>query len=105
MDIRYGDSISMHQLLESIDQLDPEAIVYTWNTSSSLSPSSSLVLMEDEEYAPSGSSYLLEVHLIKDVITVWSEWRDGRAPSLDEKCAAVAHYATHDAYIPTDKAG
>jgi hypothetical protein len=39
--------------------------------------------------AASGMRYLLEIALARDAIRVWSEWRDGKQPSLDEKVAAV----------------
>ena len=45
-------------------------------------------------------SYLLEVSLAKEVVQVWSEWRDGRRPTAIDKCEAVIYYAEHDAYLP-----
>ncbi|MGW6934687.1 hypothetical protein ACWGE0_31825 [Lentzea sp. NPDC054927] len=57
---------------------------------------------EDEPDPPPGTRYLLEVWLAKEVLEVWSSWRGGRRPSLDEACGAVAHYAGHDAYQPVD---
>jgi hypothetical protein len=47
-----------------------------------------------------GLQYLLEVALAKEAVQVWSEWRNGAAPTLDDKVAAVIHYATHDRYLP-----
>jgi hypothetical protein len=57
---------------------------------------------EEEEDPPSGARYLLEVSIVKEVLDVWSSWRDGRIPSLAEACEAVLHYASHDAYLPTE---
>jgi hypothetical protein len=63
----------------------------------------SLVLAEGEAPLP-GFKYLLEVFLVKDVIEVWSKWRGGKRPSRAERSAAVAHFASHDAYLPTEHA-
>jgi hypothetical protein len=63
----------------------------------------SLVLAEGEETSP-GFKYLLEVYLAKNVIEVWSKWRDGKRPSRAERTTAEAHYASHDAYLPAESA-
>jgi hypothetical protein len=47
-----------------------------------------------------GFKYLLEVYLAKEAIEVWREWRDNRVQSIEDRCAAVIHYATTDAYLP-----
>jgi hypothetical protein len=44
--------------------------------------------------------HLLEVDLAREAIEVWSEWRDGRTPTLAEAVGAVIWYAEHDAYEP-----
>ena len=44
--------------------------------------------------------YLLEVFLAKEVVEVWSKWRNGRNPTALDKCAAVIYYAENDAYLP-----
>lgn len=46
--------------------------------------------------------YLLGTRIAKEVIEVWSEWRDGRVPSPEDALAAVLHYAENDAYLPDD---
>jgi hypothetical protein len=56
--------------------------------------------VDDVRAEPQGMAYLLEVDLVQDVLEVWSEWRDGTAPTTAESVAAVVHYAEHDAYIP-----
>lgn len=73
-------------MLEQIDHIDRKATA----------------LAEGEAPPPSGFKYLLEVYLAEDAIEVWSEWRAGRRPSRAERTAAVAHYASHDAYLPTE---
>jgi hypothetical protein len=56
----------------------------------------------DEELAapPEGTEYVLEVSLMRNVLKVWSAWRNGAAPSIPQACEAVLHYAERDAYLP-----
>jgi len=48
---------------------------------------------------PDGFVYLLEVDLVRDVLTVWADWR-GRPATAAEGADAVIHYAVFDAYEP-----
>jgi len=86
-------------VLGEIDELHEEATIYI-NDGPVDDSTESLVLAEGEA-PPPGFKYLLEVFLAKDVIDVWSKWRGGKRPSRAERVAAVAHYASHDAYLPT----
>ncbi|WP_406697693.1 hypothetical protein V5E97_02430 [Singulisphaera sp. Ch08] len=52
-----------------------------------------------------GMCYLLEVSRARDAIRVWSDWREGRQPTLDEKVQAVIYYAENDAFMPGTKRG
>ncbi|MFS8101767.1 hypothetical protein LFM09_32030 [Lentzea alba] len=64
-------------------------------------PSTRVVLLDQSAGDPPADvRYLLEVVIAKEVLEVWSEWRDGRQPTLPEACEAVLHYASHDAYLP-----
>lgn len=47
-----------------------------------------------------GFHLLLEVPVAREVLQVWSAWRDDRPPDPDEAAAAVIYYAEHDAYQP-----
>lgn len=58
-------------------------------------------LVSDEDDAPDGSVYLLEVGLAREAIAVWSQWRKPRTPSPEDACEAVIYYASNDAYLPT----
>jgi hypothetical protein len=49
---------------------------------------------------PPGMRYLLEVSLAREAIKVWSDWREGRIPSSDDKVEAVIYFAERDAYLP-----
>jgi hypothetical protein len=44
--------------------------------------------------------YLLEVSLAREVLEVWTAWRDGRRPTISEACEAIIYYASNDAYLP-----
>lgn len=57
-----------------------------------------VVAKEDQQ--PPGYDYLLETELVREVLAVWSEWRDGRSPTPSEAARAVMHYAELDAYLP-----
>jgi hypothetical protein len=57
---------------------------------------------EDESgKAPSGFRYLIEVHVAKDVVEVWTAWHHGQAPAPEEAARAIIYYAEHDSYEPT----
>lgn len=46
------------------------------------------------------SDYFLEVFTARDVLKNWSVLRDGKQPTLDERCQALIYYAQHDANVP-----
>ena len=50
-----------------------------------------------------GFEYFLEVHVAKETVEVWSEWRDGRQPTISEKLEAMIYYAEQDSWLPTDE--
>jgi hypothetical protein len=88
---------SLAELLGRIDDLDRDEIVYAatpWTHDSD-----AVCADEDEDGAPAGLTYLLEVELVHDVTQVWSARRGGRTPTAEELTDAVIHYATHDAYL------
>ena len=45
----------------------------------------------------------LEVDIAKEAVRVWSEWRGGITPTLEDKLAAVIHYALNDSFLPVDE--
>jgi len=49
---------------------------------------------------PEVYEYFLEVDLVREVLEVWSAWRNGQIPTTNEACTAVIYYAEHDAYQP-----
>jgi hypothetical protein len=89
-------------VLEEIDHLDRKATIYVKN--GIVDDSTESVVLAEGEEPPPGFKYLLEVYIAKEAIEVWSKWRDGKRPSRAERSAAVAHYASHDAYLPPEPA-
>ncbi|WP_209721191.1 hypothetical protein [Marmoricola sp. OAE513] len=92
--MRLGD------LLDGLDQLPSDATIFAerpWNFDSS-----SMVVMEDVDDTQDRGpfSYLLEIDVCAEVVEVWSAWRAGRTPTPEQRCAAIVHYALHDAYEP-----
>jgi hypothetical protein len=47
-------------------------------------------------------SYVLGVEQAKECIQVWSEWRDGKRPSPQDKFAAVMYYSRNDSWLPLE---
>jgi len=91
---------TLRELIAHVDDLDDGAVIYA---SRPWSPQASAVVGAGDEH-PDGHDYLLEVDLVREVLTVWSAWREDRLPTLDEAALAVIHYANHDSYEPVDEA-
>jgi hypothetical protein len=89
-------------VLEEIDHLNRKATIYVKD--GPVDDSTESFVLAEGEAPPPGFKYLLEVYLAQEAIEVWSEWRGGKRPSRAERSAAVAHYASHDAYLPTEPA-
>lgn len=94
--------MKLKDLVSRIDGEDESLVIF----SSQRSRDAEVVLI-DEDLAdepastPQGFAYLLEVSAAKDAVRVWSEWRQGRSPTVDEATDAVLYYAEHDAFQPT----
>ena len=85
-----------------LDELDEDATIYTDGTS----PAARAAVVHDEAERlaarEAGLRTFIEVVLAKEAIEVWSEWRAGAEPTVDDRLEAVAYYATNDAYLPVD---
>jgi hypothetical protein len=90
------------QQLERIDDGDPFEVPTIFARKPWGPDSDAVILREDtlESESHPGLRCLLAVYIAREVLEVWSAWRDGRSPSHDEAAAAVIHYAEHDAYMP-----
>lgn len=95
---------TLGDLLDGIDGLDPALTLYAPEARPLLPTSPARAIPDDEGsiqfLAADGLVYFLEVDIAREVIEVWSAWRDGRVPTVEERVAAVTFYADHDAYLP-----
>jgi hypothetical protein len=93
---------TLRDVVKELDVLDEDATIYADGSS----PAARAAVVGDEaERAAARNAGLrtfLEVALAREAIAVWSEWRGGAEPTLDDRLEAVAHYATNDAYLPVD---
>ena len=101
MGIRSGasESISIGQLIQEIGRFSDDLTAYV--PDGQVSPETTVLLVDEEvDGVPEGGVDPLEVEIIKEVISVWREWRNGADPSLRQAFDAVIYYAVHDAYEP-----
>ncbi len=96
--------MTLAELLEELDSLTDDLTIYAAKAPawSAAAPATACLEFGDAE-APGeahGMSYLLEVPLAKEAVQVWSEWRGGREPTVEDKCEAVIYYAENDTYLP-----
>jgi len=92
---------TLRDVVGALDDLDDEAVIYT----DGASPAARAAVIGGtavDEAKANGLRYFLEVALAKEAVVVWSDWRGGAKPTIDDKLMAVSYYATHDAYIPLD---
>jgi hypothetical protein len=93
----------MGDLLTTSDQLDDEIIAFVPDGADvDLLTPVLLLDFEEHECGVEGYRYLLEGEGIKESILVWSLWRGGRLPSLEDKLSAVLFYARNDAFLPVE---
>ena len=92
---------TLRDVVTALDAHDDDAVIYTDGTS----PAARAAVVDEAstgDAKDAGLRYFLEVALAKDAVEVWSAWRGGAEPSVDDKLIAIAHYATHDTYLPVD---
>jgi hypothetical protein len=99
-----AETMSLATLLEHLDNISEDYTIYVADTIKAPSAATAAVALHEsaDGSVPSDMRYLLEVPLAREVIKVWSDWREGRIPSLDDKVEAVNYYSEHDAYLPTE---
>jgi hypothetical protein len=97
-----GDSVtSLAQIVAHLDEAGPDALMFVeppWHADSR----AAVVAHDAETTRVDGLRYFLEVDLAREVLQVWSAWRDGRKPSLDDAVVAIIYYAQRDAFLPVD---
>jgi len=95
-----SDAISLRRIIDEIGGLDDGLTVYA-PAGAEVSPETPVYLVNEEtEEPPAGTEYVLELSLVKNVVKVWSAWRNGAVPTVSQACEAVLHYAKYDAYLP-----
>jgi hypothetical protein len=90
---------TLRDVVGALLELDEENVIYTDGTS----PAARAAVLPETDAAAAkaeGLRYFLEVALARDAVDVWSEWRAGAEPTVDDKLMAISYYATHDAYLP-----
>ncbi len=92
---------TLRKVVGALDELDEEAVIYTDGTS----PAARAVARHEGEAAEAkaaGLRYVLEVASAKDAVDVWSAWRDGSEPTVDDKLMAISHYARRRTFRSND---
>jgi hypothetical protein len=94
---------TLRDVVKDLDGLDDDDTIYTDGSSPA---ARALVVAPGGDDRPMQGElrYFLEVALAKEAVIVWSEWRHGAEPTIDDKLMAISYYATHDAYLPRDQA-
>jgi hypothetical protein len=91
--------MTLRDAFARLDDFEDDETIFA----ASATPAARAVVAAADGSPPSsaeGLRYLLEVSLAREAIEVWRAWRPGRTPSLEDKLAAVTHYAEHDAWLP-----
>ena len=100
-----GKAMTFEELIGRLDELDDELTLYASGGWRATAASPAVAALEPQDGSlpaeADGMEYLLEVAIAREVVEVWSAWRDGREPTTADKCEAILHYARHDAYLPT----
>jgi len=96
--------LRLRQLIADLDRLPDDHTIYAADASPT---AVAVAAPEPEGGGPppeaAGLAYFLEVALAKESIRVWSAWRKGASPTLDDKVAAVVHYAKTDSFLPVEE--
>jgi hypothetical protein len=96
----------MTSLAEIVDQLegfDSDAVIFAEEPWQGDTRAMVVAADQDESMAEQqGLIYLLEVDLAREVLEVWSAWRNDRQPSLVDAVAAILYYAERDAFMPVE---
>jgi hypothetical protein len=92
--------VNLVDVARDLAELPRQAIIYVPRDELVVSKSTPALLVLAEDESPASWRYLLEVLIAREVLEVWSAWRDGRIPSVEEACEAIIYYADNDAYQP-----
>lgn len=94
-------------LLDNIEMIDENSSLYIKSTENIHEDVDVIIipidLVPNGGKTPKGLNYLLEVYLIKEVLDVWKNWRDGKEPTSEEKINAIDYFVKHDAFLPPEE--
>jgi hypothetical protein len=95
--------LKLQDVLNSLQEIGDDRVIFVDDLPLITGSTSATLVPEDaEDDVPSGVRYLLEVTLAREVVEVWSNWRGGILPNVDQKCEAVIYYARNDTYLPAE---
>jgi hypothetical protein len=94
--------MGLREAIVRLADLPEHTYFYVGQDEPNVSATTPVMLVGYDDDPPKGWRYYLEVPTAREVLDVWSSWRNDRAPSLDEACEAVIYYADNDAYIIGD---
>jgi hypothetical protein len=98
-----GDfDMTLSDVIARLNEFDDDQTIYVTKNAPDAEAEVNFPPDDGSMNSANGVHYLLEVFLAKEAIQVWSEWRAGRLPMLDEKIQAVVYYAENDAYMPAE---
>jgi hypothetical protein len=94
---------SLAEIVDQLDLLDSDAVIFAEQPWRGETRAMVVAVDDDEPVAEQqGLIYLLELDLAREVLEVWSAWRNDRQPSLDDAVAAIVYYAQRDAFMPVE---
>ena len=93
--------MTFREVIARLDELPGDETIFAASTAPG---ARAVVARERDDGAPPepGLRYVLEVELAREAVAVWRRWRPDRAPSLDDRVAAVSYYADNDAWLPVE---
>jgi len=95
--------MTLREIIGNLDDLSNDLVIFAEKNSDWLLDSpAALVLASEMERAGTQLEvllYFLEIEIAKEVLGVWSKWRDGRKPTEAERIEALFYYADNDAYL------
>ena len=95
--------MSLVEIVDEREGFDSEAVIFAEHPWRGDSRAMVVAVDDDESMAEQqGLVYLLEVDLAREVLEVWSAWRNDRQPSLVDAVSAIVYYAHRDAFMPVE---
>jgi len=94
-------------LLENIEKIDENSSIYMKSTEKIREDADVIIipidLVPNSGKTLVGLQYLLEVYILKEVLDVWKNWRNGKEPTIRDKLNAIEYFVEHDAYLPPEE--